>query len=119
MADREQAPKVDTEGSARVLNEVKGRLERMETGDFPVIQRVDADGNVRQVDQTGEMVRPDQAEVQDAAERFAADHRAASARPDASPDPAAAPEHASEPEPPSTPLRAGLWARIKAWFRRS
>ncbi len=125
MADRQQTPrpesagteasKVQTEGSARVLNEVKGRLERMATGEMPVIERIGPDGRTHRVDQTGEMIRPDPgatASLQDRAEAFAAAHQGDPATP-----PGAAPEAEPAPEPRVEPA-AGFWARIKAWFRR-
>lgn len=120
MVEPGQTPEVEVEGSARVLSEVKGRLERMETGELPVIQRVGPDGSVRQVDPTGEMVRPattDIDAINAAAEAFAAEHRVAGPGPAAAPAPVPAPEpvpvHAPEPTP------TGLWARIRAWFGRS
>src|SRR5690554_6182088 len=106
MADREATPapesagteasKVQTEGSARVLNEVKGRLERMATGEMPVIERIGPDGRTHRVDQTGEMIRPDPgaaASLQDRAEAFAAAHQSGAPAPQAA-APAAAPEPA-------------------------
>ncbi len=115
MAEGEQQGKLDTEGSAQVLNEVKGRLENMETGDLPVIQRIGADGTVRQVDPTGEMIRPDVDldAMNRAAEAFAAEVAAETVA-----DPAPEPQVAGTPAPVETPRR-GLWARIKAWFGRS
>lgn len=115
---------VTTEGSARVLNEVKGRLERIETGDLPVIERIGADGTSRRVDQTGEMIRPDADHfdaarleaVNEAAEAFATQHRASAADEPPATTPSVKPtdgaSRASEPE------RTGLWARIMSWFRR-
>lgn len=111
-----KSSKLDTEGSARVLNEVKGRLERMETGEMPVIQRVTSDGSVRQVDATGEMVRPDAeriAAMNEAAEAFAAEHGAGANVETPSPTPDGADESRSGPD---TKRPRGLWARIKAWF---
>ncbi len=122
-ADGSARGKVTTEGSARVLNEVKGRLERIETGELPVIERIGADGTTRRVDPTGEMIRPDTAHlaaVNEAAEQFAAQHRAADASSPAA-SPAAAVTSApvgSESDADPVPARTGLWARIIAWFRR-
>lgn len=122
MPDREQSAEVATEGSAAVLNQVKGRLERMETGELPVIERVGPDGTTRRVDHTGEMVRPEAAEIDGAraaAEAFAAEHRAGTTGPKA----AQRPDQTGPPSQPeeamSAPARPGLWARITAWFRRS
>ena len=118
MPDQKSPKQVSTEGSKTVLSQVKGRLERMETGEMPVIQRVGPDGTSRRVDHTGEMVRPDTAQAEAAraaAEAFAAEHRAGTTTPPPAPAPA---------PPPQQPVvaeseRPGIWARITAWFRRS
>lgn len=124
MSDQAKPSKVTTEGSARVLNEVMGRLERMDAGELPVIERVGPDGVTRRVDQTGQMIRPDNAQIEasrldavnEAAEAFAQEHHA---NPAAAPSKApAAPSQRSGVEE-SEPPRAGLWERIKAWFRRA
>ncbi|HET8930390.1 MAG TPA: hypothetical protein VFN21_07025 [Acidimicrobiales bacterium] len=121
---KQAAGDVSTEGSARVLNEVKGRLERIETGELPVIEKIGADGSTRRVDPTGEMIRPDGAHidaarldaVNEAAEAFANQHHA----PAADQPPSAGPSvSAADRAPrPSGAERKGLWARIMSWFRR-
>ncbi len=121
--DASTQPKVTTEGSARVLNEVKGRLERIETGELPVIERIGPDGSTRRVDPTGEMIRPDTAHlaaVNEAAEQFAAQHQAADG-PTSSVLPGAAATgtpDAAGVDADTVPARTGLWARIMGWFRR-
>lgn len=115
---------VTTEGSARVLNEVKGRLERIETGELPVIEKVGADGSSRRVDPTGEMIRPEPAAVDaarlaavnEAAEAFASEHRAAAEEPPAPAVPAA--PVADDEGHGKTRGRTGLWAWIRALFGR-
>ena len=116
--------KVTTEGSARVLNEVKGRLEKMEAGDLPVIEKVAPDGTSRRVDPTGEMVRPipeEVAAVTQAAEAFANQHLAGEYD---APKPAAKQKPAPKKTPSSEgPQEAaqpkGFFARILGWFKRS
>jgi len=115
--DRSADTKVTTEGSARVLNEVKGRLERIETGALPVIERIGPDGTVRRVDQTGEMIRPEPGEMdaaRRAAEAFADEHSSMASHGDGAMARSAPVASADEPVAP----RAGFWARIAAWFRR-
>ncbi len=123
MSEHGEPSKVDTEGSEQILNRVKGRLERMDTGDLPVIEHIGPDGSVRRVDHTGEMVRPDPGQIdaaREAAEAFAREHRTAAvdAR-SAGPSAPSAPPEGSRTIADTAPVqRKGLWARIAAWFRR-
>ncbi len=129
MAEPDKPAKVKTEGSARVLNEVKGRLEHLEAGEMPVIERVGPDGTSRRVDHTGEMVRPavDAAPAEDpairaAAEAFAAEHsagKAGSVAPKAAPKKAPAPPDSKPTAATKEPAKQGFFARILAIFRRS
>lgn len=124
MPEKTKSTKVTTEGSARVLTEVMGRLERMDAGEAPAIERVGPDGTTRRVDATGKMIRPDAARVaavNEAAEAFASEHREAAATPATAPVSARPAASTPAPEPTRTaePERKGLWARIKALFGRS
>lgn len=120
MTDHDDMSKVTTEGSAHVLNEVMGRLENIEAGDLPVIERVGPDGTSTRVDPTGEMIRPAPEALDDlarAAEAFATEHHAAAA---AAPPSAGIEAAAPAPTEPGENVAAngGLWARVTAWFRR-
>ncbi|MBS1848106.1 MAG: hypothetical protein JST73_07490 [Actinobacteria bacterium] len=119
MADDTKSEKVTTEGSARVLNKVKGRLESMEVGDLPVIERVAADGTTRPVDANGGVVGADAervAELNAAAEAFAQEHQATAPAPkkQLAGDRPAPPKSSGGAGGADKPM--GLWARIKSWF---
>ena len=121
MTEGEEPTKVRTESSKKVLKTVAGRLSKMEAGELPVIERVSADGSTRVVDHTGEMVRPDAAELdaaREAAERFAADHRANPVAPAPKQQPPSRPIE-TKVDSPDVDARPGLWARIIGWFKGS
>lgn len=128
MTDQSERPtssKVATEGSARVLNEVKGRLENIDAGELPIIEKVARDGSTRRVDPTGEMIKPDAAQmaaVSAAAEAFSSEHLAgATPEPVSSDSPESEGKRGDGSEPTRTVAHAplGFWARVKAWFTRS
>ena len=103
-----------------MLKTVAGRLSSIETGEMPVIERVNPDGTTGYaVDHTGEMVRPSSTEVdaaREAAERFSAEHRDA---PPPGPRPPAGVPAAPSPTVGGCRAVRACWARIKAWFSGS